>query len=133
MSRLCLNEVRSETLFVSTLQPSDQPTAAQIQEAITQSVRRYGCRGCAARMAQEFGDAPDAAVIRMRWARRAIYEVYPTIPHTRATGTNAVRCDGDRRITAVSSDLSPTSGRTRPVPLLLLYDAAASWPRLRLM
>jgi hypothetical protein len=33
------------------------------------AVQRYGPRGCAGLMAQEFGDHPDAAARRMRWAR----------------------------------------------------------------
>ncbi len=36
---------------------------------INASVRRYGgVRGCAAEMAGAFGDCPEAAVRRMRWA-----------------------------------------------------------------
>ena len=35
------------------------------------AVHRFGPRGCTALMAQEFGDHPDAAARRMRWARRA--------------------------------------------------------------
>jgi hypothetical protein len=77
MSRLSLNQVRAEALFASTVQPSDQPTMAQIHAAIMQTVRRLGCRGCAAQMAQEFGDAPDTAPARMRWARGAVGEAFP--------------------------------------------------------
>jgi hypothetical protein len=32
-------------------------------------VRTFGPGGCAERVAQEFGDHPDSAVGRMRWAR----------------------------------------------------------------
>lgn len=56
-------------LFVSALQCSDEPTARQVQQAITAAVRALGVPGCAARVAQEFGDHPDTAVARMRWAR----------------------------------------------------------------
>jgi hypothetical protein len=41
-----------------------------IAEAITGTVRRFGAGGCAGRMAQEFGDHPDAAAERMRWVRQ---------------------------------------------------------------
>jgi hypothetical protein len=85
MSRLSLNQVRAEALFAWTVQPSDQPTAAQVQAAIMQTVRRLGCRGCAAQMAQEFGDTPDTALIRMRWARGAVGEVFSIRP----AGTSA--------------------------------------------
>jgi len=73
---LNLNDVRSEALFASALQPSDQPTPAQVRDAITATVRRFGTHGCAARMAQEFGDEPQAAVNRMRWARQVIAESF---------------------------------------------------------
>jgi hypothetical protein len=66
MSHLNLNDVRAEALFASLLQPSDEPTAAQVRAAVMRTVRQFGTRGCAARMAQEFGDAPHAALPRMR-------------------------------------------------------------------
>jgi hypothetical protein len=69
MSRLDLTTARCEALFASSLQPSQRPDAAQIQVAIMLAVRSYGSRGCAARVAQEFGDHPDTAPARMRWAR----------------------------------------------------------------
>jgi hypothetical protein len=34
------------------------------------AINRFGPRGGAARMAQEFGDHPEAAAARMRWARQ---------------------------------------------------------------
>jgi len=58
-----------EALFVSALQPSDAPTVDVIAGAITSAMHRFGPRGCAARMAQEFGEHPEAAAARMRWAR----------------------------------------------------------------
>ena len=63
-------EARREALFVSALQPSDAPTWDIIDGAIMSAIHRYGQRGCAARMAQEFGDHPEAAAARMRWARQ---------------------------------------------------------------
>jgi len=63
-------DARREALFVSVLQPSDAPTADVIAEAITSAMRRFGPRACAARIAQEFGDHPEAAAARMRWARQ---------------------------------------------------------------
>ena len=57
-------------VFASTLQPSDTPTADMIASAISCAVQRLGTRGCAEKMAQEFGDHPDVAAERMRWARQ---------------------------------------------------------------
>jgi hypothetical protein len=76
MSRLNINDARSEALFASSLQRSDDPTAAQVLDAIGKAMRTLGTRGCAERMAQAFGDHPDAAVIRMRWARQIVADVF---------------------------------------------------------
>src|SRR5215469_4832903 len=68
--RRSASDARREALFVSALQPSDAPTADVIAGAIMSAMHRFGPGGCAARMAQEFGDHPDAAAARMRWARK---------------------------------------------------------------
>jgi hypothetical protein len=62
-------EQLAEALFVSSLQPSDQPTADEVRDAIVASMRRFGgADGCAVLCAAEFGDHPEVAVMRMRWA-----------------------------------------------------------------
>jgi hypothetical protein len=53
------SSVRADALFVSALQRSDQPSAGEVRTAIATVVRAYGGRGCAQRVAQEFGDHPD--------------------------------------------------------------------------
>ena len=70
MTWLNVNDARYEALFASALQPSDSPTAAMVAEAISWTLRQFGARACAGRMAQEFGDHPDAAARRMRWVRQ---------------------------------------------------------------
>jgi hypothetical protein len=61
--------VRAQALFASHLQPSDRPTPAQVADAIINSLRGYGgIAGCVATMATEYGDHPEAAAARMRWA-----------------------------------------------------------------
>ena len=67
-----LTEARCEALFASGLQPSDAPNAGMVAAAITRAVRQFGAGGCAGRMAQEFGDHPDAAARRMRWVRQLV-------------------------------------------------------------
>ncbi|GAB3534233.1 hypothetical protein [Phytohabitans suffuscus] len=60
---------RAEALFASDLQPSDRPTGAQVARAIhTSLLRRGGPAGCAAVMAAEYGEHPETAALRMRWA-----------------------------------------------------------------
>jgi len=59
----------ADALFVSVLQRSDAPGSAQIRHAIASAIAAFGCIGCAERVAQEFGDHPETAAARMRWAR----------------------------------------------------------------
>ena len=65
-----VGDAQREALFASVLQPSDAPTSDMVAEAITCALEQFGMAGCAGRMAQEFGDHPDAAAERMRWARQ---------------------------------------------------------------
>lgn len=69
-------EVLTDALFVSGLQRSDEPTAGQVRQAVAGALRAFGCLGCAARVAQEFGDHPETAASRMRWARAAAHAVF---------------------------------------------------------
>jgi hypothetical protein len=57
-----------------------------VAEAVRRTVRQFGVRGCADRMAQEFGDHPDAAVDRMRWIRQLVGEMHARSTHL-ATGS----------------------------------------------
>jgi len=72
--------VRAEALFVSSLQCSELPAAEQVRRAVVTTLRRNGIRGCAARVAGEFGDHPDLALPRMRWALATVRAVYPHHP-----------------------------------------------------
>jgi hypothetical protein len=72
--------VRADALFVSVLQRSDEPGAGQVRRAIASAVRAYGSGGCAQRVAQEFGDHPETAVARRRWARTVTDEVFVLPP-----------------------------------------------------
>jgi hypothetical protein len=76
INRLNVTDARCEALFVSGLQRSDTPTAHAVAEAIGRAVRQFGVRGCAARMAQEFGDHPESAADRMRWVRQVVNAVF---------------------------------------------------------
>ncbi len=59
----------AQALFVSTLQPSDRPAPDQVRDAIVTSLRTYrDASGCAEKMAAEFGEHPEQAANRMRWA-----------------------------------------------------------------
>ena len=75
--RRSTSAVWAGALFASTLQRSDAPSAGQVRAAAAAALRAYGGRGCAEQVAQEFGDHPEAAVARMRWARGVAGEVSP--------------------------------------------------------
>jgi hypothetical protein len=66
----------ADVVFVSALQRSDNPSTGQVRKAVAAAVRAHGGRGCAQRVAQEFGDHPETAVARMRWARAVAGEVF---------------------------------------------------------
>jgi len=69
---LSISTVRADALFASALQRSDKPSAAQVDQAIAAAVRAFGARGCAARVAQAYGEHPETAAVRMRWARATV-------------------------------------------------------------
>ena len=69
---LTISTARADALFASSLQRSDEPTAAQVHWAIAAALAAFGIRGCAARVAQEYGEHPETAMQRMRWARAAV-------------------------------------------------------------
>jgi hypothetical protein len=71
---------RADALFASTLQRSDQPSAVQVKQAIAAATRAHGDLGCAARVAQEYGEHPETAAGRMRWARTAVAGVFGGSP-----------------------------------------------------
>jgi hypothetical protein len=84
--------VRADALFASALQRSDEPSVGQVREAVTGAVRRFGGRGCAERVAQEFGDHPEVAVTRMCWARRVVEETFGRSgPHAARLGLSVPR------------------------------------------
>jgi len=72
MARLNVTDVRCEALFASGLQQSDAISLEVVSAEISRVIRQLGEDGCAGRMAQEFGDHPEAASERMRWARQLV-------------------------------------------------------------
>ena len=76
MTTSTVEAVRADALFVSPLQSSDRPAADEVRDAVATTLRRLGLRECAARVATEFGEHPETAVGRMRWARSAVQAAY---------------------------------------------------------
>jgi hypothetical protein len=78
-----LTAARAEALFTSTLPTGCQPDRGVVDSVIRSAVRAHGgIRGCAADVAAEYGDHPELAVRRMRWARRVVEELYRCRPAT---------------------------------------------------
>ena len=109
MTRLNVNTARCVALFASELQRSDAPAPGALAGVISQTVRRFGIAGCASRMAQEFGDHPEAAASRMRWIRTLITQTpapaatrpaepggWPPIPGFGPRATQPAAGRGDR-------------------------------------
>jgi hypothetical protein len=77
---LSIDTARADALFASALQISDEPSAVQVKRAIDAATSALGDLGCAARVAQEFGEHPETAVTRMRWARAEVAGVFGGSP-----------------------------------------------------
>jgi hypothetical protein len=77
---LSIDTARADALFASALQISDEPSAMQVKRAIDAATSALGDLGCAARVAQEFGEHPETAVTRMRWARDEVACVFGGSP-----------------------------------------------------
>lgn len=72
-----LAAARAEALFTSYLSTGSDPAYRVVEEAIRVAVRAHGgVRGCAADVAGEYGDHPELAVPRMRWARGVVEHLY---------------------------------------------------------
>jgi hypothetical protein len=68
---------RAEALAISPVRQSDRMDRGAADAAIRMMVLAHGgVRGCAATLAQAFGDDPETAVPRMRWARHVIANLY---------------------------------------------------------
>lgn len=80
MNHLSISEVRADALFVSMLQGSDQPSTGRVRQAIADTVRQFGGPGCVGIVAQEFGEHPELAAVRMRWALRLTASAFGVPP-----------------------------------------------------
>jgi hypothetical protein len=87
---LTISTARADALFASSLQRSDEPNPAQVHQAVAAALAAFGIRGCAARVAQAYGEHPETAVPRMRWARATVaHAPVAHAPVTRAPVTHA--------------------------------------------
>jgi hypothetical protein len=77
-----ITAARAAALFVSDLSATGQPTGTEVADAIRRALRTHGgSRGCAADVASAYGDHPELAAPRMRWARRLVDDLFPRRVH----------------------------------------------------
>ena len=80
---MLMTTARAEALFASALCTGSRPGLQEATTTINTTVRRCrGIRGCAAEMAAAFGDSPEAAAQRMRWARELTLTLFEPAPRT---------------------------------------------------
>jgi hypothetical protein len=92
MHDLSIRVVQADALFASAVQCCDEPDSGQVRQAVAAAIRAFGSLGCAERVAQEFGDHPETAIVRMRWARVVACEAFPYLtpkPSPRGLPTRA--------------------------------------------
>jgi len=91
-----IRALRADALFASALQPSGPLSVSRIRQAIAVALDAYGGAGCAGRVAQEFGDHPETAAGRMRWARASVTALErQSAPRTRAPTAGGSICSGN--------------------------------------
>jgi hypothetical protein len=91
---LSISAIRADALFVSALQRGDHPGAGEVRQAVAAAVEAFGQRGCAGRVAQEFGDHPETAVTRMRWARQVAGQAFGELGPASACARTLARRTG---------------------------------------
>lgn len=90
-----------EALFISDLQSSQQPSAAQVRAAVRRALQTISIDDVAALAAQEYGDHPESSVTRMRWAWDQVLHAYDS-----GGSARAIRC-----ATLPAVPVSPRDGR----------------------
>jgi hypothetical protein len=116
-----IDTILYEALVASDPQPSEHLGAEAVNAAITQTILALGTQGCTARMAQEFGDHPDVAATRMRWARST-----PLIACSGAGHERPARRDPDADLTRAPRQ--PYPQRLRRGPRQRPYPSAVATP-----
>lgn len=76
MSIACVDAARAEALFVSALPTGSRPAPTEVSAAIRKVIRSYGSVACRVMAAGEYGEYPETAVPRMRWAIAVVQRSY---------------------------------------------------------
>jgi phosphoribosylamine-glycine ligase len=77
MTRQILAIARTEALALATVSRNEPLDRAAADKAIRASIRTHGgTRGCAAALAEAYGDYPETTCPRIRWARLTVTALY---------------------------------------------------------
>jgi len=117
MAYLSVGPDWADAVFVSGLQRRDELSTGQVRQAAGAAIRAFGCSGCAGRVAQEFGDHPETAVTRMRWARAVAREAFGDPALEAGPGATA-RAAGRSSPDARWADVRLTRGRAASANLV---------------
>ena len=71
-----VDDARAEALFLSDLQPSQHAPATLVRAVVDVKLGWMSPAECAAVVAQEYGEHPQATADRMRWAHGAVVAAY---------------------------------------------------------
>ena len=74
-----VTDFTAEAVFASTLQPSRPVSAAEAWAAVTEAIGRYGTQGCVEILAAAYGEHPEIAAPRMRFARELAAALSPAL------------------------------------------------------
>jgi hypothetical protein len=84
MARTMITNARVEALAISLVCRADALDRAAVERAIRAAMRAHGgSRGCAAALAQAYGECPEVTATRVRWAHRAVAAAYGASPESR--------------------------------------------------
>lgn len=76
-----LVEARAAALFASDLSAHGEHTEVEVAAAIRAAIDTHnGLRGCAGEVAAAYGEYPETAARRMRWARAVVEDMYGSPP-----------------------------------------------------
>ena len=115
MAYLGIGAAWADAVFVSGLQRRDELSAGQVRQAAGAAIRAFGCSGCAGRVAQEFGDHPETAATRMRWALGIARDAFAAPPPEPGWGADAGGLLAIRpRPPAEQASGSPGTGQREP-------------------
>jgi SRSO17 transposase len=97
---------RAEALFVSDLSMHCHLSRTEVAAAIKDAVRAYGgTRGCAGEVGAAYGDYPETAVERMRWALQVIEATFSPGTRLAGAGGGAARSGGRADLTETGRQL----------------------------